>query len=152
LRSCIRLKDDLRTDTGSWRAREHEGPGHTSMTDTPDLNIAGSPIYENLVALSGDPYQPPAYQLPDVYGAAGAGSGAMAPAAGARGWDYGGEVPTMATAGSPAMLTQLLGRMLGDGQSWVAVLIFGGPVADQLRYQYQTQQQSPQFPGYPGPG
>ena len=38
------------------------------------------------------------------------------------------------------MLSQFLGRMLGDGQSWVAVMIFGGPIADQLR-QHQFMQQ-----------
>ena len=53
------------------------------MTSTPDLNIDGSPIYESLVATTGDPYQPPAYQLPDVYGA---GRAEVAGYGGAPGW------------------------------------------------------------------
>ncbi|MBS2964765.1 hypothetical protein KGA66_17030, partial [Actinocrinis puniceicyclus] len=56
----------------------------------------------------------------------------------------------------PAMLSQFLGQMfgngqsLGDGQSWVAVLVFGGPIADQLR-QYQFMQQFGSVPQYPAP-
>src|SRR6266699_3000223 len=107
------------------------------MTSTPDLNIDGSPIYENLVAAAGDPYQPPAYQLPDVYGAGNPGGVAAAAAGfngGGPGWDFGAGMGmgagTPYTTGTPAMLSQFLGGMLGDGQSWVAVLIFGGPMAD----------------------
>jgi hypothetical protein len=49
------------------------------------------------------------------------------------------------------MLSQLLGRMLGDGQSWVAVMIFGGPIADQLRQQQLMQQFGPNSQyGQPG--
>ena len=133
------------------------------MTSTPDLNITGSPIYENLVAASGDPYQPPAYQLPDVYGAGNQGGGAaMAGYTGGdpgAGWDFGagpgvGMGAGMPYAmGTPAMLSQFLGGMLGDGQSWVAVLIFGGPMADQLRMQQQYQQYGmpPQQPVSPYP-
>lgn len=157
------------------------------MTSTSDLNIAGSPIYESLVATTGDPYQPPAYQLPDVYGsrepvaAYGDGSsGAGGPGGSGWGWDsgasWGGQSGTSWTGtnwagmnsggalppnAGPAMLYQLLGQMfgdrqgLGDGQSWVAVMIFGGPIADQLR-QYQMMQQfgpnaqygQPTAPGY----
>jgi len=117
------------------------------MTDTPDLNIAGSPIYEQIVATSGDPYQPPAYQLPDLYGAAQADGSAVAGRDLARGWDSGSwDAPAAAAAGpgTPAALSQFLGRML-DGQSWVAVLVFGGPMAEQLRHQYQQFQQFQQF-------
>ncbi|MBS2963177.1 hypothetical protein KGA66_08980, partial [Actinocrinis puniceicyclus] len=55
------------------------------MTSTSDLNIAGSPIYESLVATTGDPYQPPAYQLPDLYGS----GAAVAPYGGGPGGDTG---------------------------------------------------------------
>jgi hypothetical protein len=126
------------------------------MTSTPDLNIDGSPIYESLVATTGDPYQPPAYQLPDVYGAGrdNQGGAALAAYGGAQGWDAGavaGMGMPMAGAGTPAMLSQLLGRMLGDGQSWCAIMIFGGPVVDQLRqYQQMQHMQSQGGPqGYP---
>ena len=115
------------------------GEAH-SMTYTPDLNISGSPIYENLVATSGDPYQPPAYQLPALFqppDASGAGYNAE------YGADFAAEYGAP-SYGSPAMLSQFLNRILGDGQSWVAVLVFGGPMADQLR-QFQ------QFPQYPQP-
>lgn len=123
------------------------------MTSTPDLNIDGSPIYESLVATTGDPYQPPAYQLPDVYGAGQAEQGvaALAPYGGAQGWDSGMGMP-MGGAGTSAMLSQLM-RMLSDGQSWCAIMIFGGPVADQLR-QYQQMGGMPGMPfmqgGQPG--
>lgn len=119
------------------------------MTSTPDLNIAGSPIYENLVASSGDPYQPPAYQLPAHYeppDAQGAGYGygpQYAAQYGAPGYGY----------GDPAMLSQFLNRIFGDGQSWVAVVVFGGPMADQLRQSQQYQQFAPQQmpqPFWPG--
>jgi hypothetical protein len=133
------------------------------MTSTSDLNIAGSPIYESLVATTGDPYQPPAYQLPDVYGSSsqvaayadGSGGGS-----GNSGWDSGtdwgsgggpnwnGALPPNA---GPEMLSQFLGRMLGDGQSWVAVMIFGGPIAEQLRQQQVMQQFGP-IPQYGPPG
>jgi hypothetical protein len=114
------------------------------MTSTPDLNIDGSPIYESLVATTGDPYQPPAYQLPDVYGAGRAqmGGAEVAGYGGAPGWDAGaamGMGMPMAGMGTPAMLSQFLGRMLGDNQSWCAIMIFGGPVADQLRQLQQMQ-------------
>jgi hypothetical protein len=125
------------------------------MTSTPDLNIDGSPIYESLVATTGDPYQPPAYQVPDVYGAGQAGSGAaLAPYQGGDmtgAWDtsaVAGAGPMgmgmnlggmMAGPGGPAMLSQLLGRMMGDGQSWCAIMIFGGPAAEQMRGHQQMQ-------------
>ena len=130
------------------------------MTSTSDLNIAGSPIYESLVATTGDPYQPPAYQLPDVYGSGaqvasyGDGSGGGANGAG-PGWDsgaqWGGVGGGLPPNAGPAMLSQFLGRMLGDGQSWVAVMIFGGPIADQLR-QNQFMQQFGANPQYGPPG
>ena len=111
------------------------------MTYTPDLNISGSPIYENLVATSGDPYQPPAYQLPAL---AEPPPGAGEPGyAGSGAW-YGAEQM------APGMLSQFLSRIFGDGQSWVALLVFGGPMAEQLR-QYQQYQQFPQFPQLPQP-
>jgi hypothetical protein len=138
------------------------------MTSTSDLNIAGSPIYESLVATSGDPYQPPAYQLPDVYGSSsqvaayGEGSGGGGGSAGGPGWgwdsgsDWGGASGSnwngaLPPNAGPAMLSQFLGRMLGDGQSWVAVMIFGGPIADQLRQQQVMQQFGPN-PQYGQPG
>ena len=107
------------------------------MTSTPDLNISGSPIYEHLVASSGDPYQPPAYQPPALY---------EPPDAQGAAYGY----------GNPAMLSQFLDRILGDGQNWVAVVVFGGPMADQLRQsqQYQHQQfpqQQPPQPFWPAP-
>lgn len=114
------------------------------MTSTPDLNISGSPIYESLVATSGDPYQPPAYQLPALVqppDAPGAGYG------GQYGAEYGA-----AAHDSPAMLSQFLSRIFGDGQNWVAVVVFGGPMADQLRRQFPAYQQflpSQQFPQPP---
>jgi hypothetical protein len=81
-----------------------------------------------------------------VYGAglAQAGGAAAAGYGGAPGWDPGaamgmGMGMPMAGPGTPAMLSQFLGRMLGDGQSWCAIMIFGGPVAEQLR-QYQQLQ------------
>lgn len=106
------------------------------MTSTPDLNIAGSPIYEYLVATTGDPYQPPAYQLPPV---------PQPPPPDAQDAPY---TQGAATGyGAPAMLSQFLSRMLGDGQSWVAMVFFGGPIADQLRhcqpYQHQANQYQP---------
>ncbi len=106
------------------------------MTSTPDLNISGSPIYENLVATSGDPYQPPAYQLPAVFQPP---PEAQDPGYASASW-YGGGGAT------PDMLSQFLGRIF-DGQNWVAVLVFGGPMADQLRQSQQFQQyQMPQPP------
>jgi hypothetical protein len=115
------------------------------MTSMPDLNITGSPIYEDLVAVSGDPYQPPAYQLPDVYGgryaeatSASAGSFAM-PAAG----------PTaFAMQAAPEALVQWLGQFLGTG-NWFAVLIFGGAAAEQFqRGVAPTHYQEPGYSGY----
>jgi hypothetical protein len=111
----------------------------------PDLNITGSPIYEDLVAVSGDPYQPPAYQLPDVYGggyveAAPASTGSFpVPAAG----------PTaFAMQAPPEALVQWLGQFLGTG-NWIAVLIFGGGAADQFqRGMSPTQYQEPGYSGY----
>lgn len=113
------------------------------MTSTPELNISGSPIYENLVATSGDPYQPPAYQLPALFqppDAAGAGYGAQD----AAGYGAGYGVPADGY-GSPAMLSQFLSQIFGDGQNWVAVVVFGGPMAEQLR---QAQQFAPPFAQY----
>jgi len=71
----------------------------------------------------------------------------MAGYGGAPGWDVGAGMgmPQAAGAGTPAMLSQFLGRMLGDGQSWVAVMIFGGPMADQLRQYQQLQFLQSQF-------
>ena len=114
------------------------------MTSTPDLNIDGSPIYESLVATTGDPYQPPAYQLPDVYNGGAQGGAALSPYGAGAGWDSGAGMgmPMMGMPGTPAMLSQFLGQMLGDGQSWCAIMIFGGPVADQMR-QMQAMAQSP---------
>lgn len=135
------------------------------MTSTSDLNIAGSPIYESLVATTGDPYQPPAYQLPDVYGsgsqvaAYSGGSGGSGGYGGGSGWDSGTDWPGASGPGwngavppnaGPAMLSQFLGRMLGDGQSWVAVMIFGGPIADQM-HQNQFMQQFGSVPQYGQP-
>lgn len=125
------------------------------MTSTSDLNIAGSPIYESLVAITGDPYQPPAYQLPDVYGSRAPVSAYDDNAgAGGAGANRAGAAPLSA---SPDMLSQFLGQMLGggqsagDGQSWVAVLIFGGPIADQLR-RHQFMQQFGPIAHYGQPG
>jgi hypothetical protein len=115
------------------------------MTSMPDLNITGSPIYEDLVAVSGDPYQPPAFQLPDVYGggyveAMPASAGSLsAPAAG----------PTaFAMQAAPEALVQWLGQFLGTG-NWFAVLIFGGGAADQFqRAMAPAQYQEPGYSGY----
>jgi hypothetical protein len=103
------------------------------MTSTPDLNISGSPIYENLVATSGDPYQPPAYQLPAVFEPP---PEAQDPGYASGSWYSGGNA-------TPDMLSQFLGRIF-DGQNWMAVVVFGGPMADQLR-------QAQQFPQYQMP-
>jgi hypothetical protein len=123
------------------------------MTNMPDLNITGSPIYEDLVAVSGDPYQPPAYQLPDVYG----GGYVEAPpppmpvSSGAFGLP--GIAPSaIAMNAAPEALTQFLGQFLGNG-NWFAVLIFGGGAAEQFQRLYQQPQlQQPQYqqPMYSG--
>jgi hypothetical protein len=115
------------------------------MTSMPDLNITGSPIYEDLVAMSGDPYQPPAYQLPDVYGGgyveatpASTGSFPM-PAAGQT---------AFAMQAAPEALVQWLGQFLGTG-NWFAVLIFGGGAADQFqRGMAPAHYQEPGYSGY----
>ena len=117
------------------------------MTYTPDLNISGSPIYENLVSTSGDPYQPPAYQLPALFQPPDA-SGTYSTEYGA---EYGAEQGAP-TYGSPAMLSQFLNQIFGDGQSWVAVVVFGGPMADQLRqFQQFPQQPFAQYQQSPEP-
>jgi hypothetical protein len=112
------------------------------MTSMPDLNITGSPIYEDLVALSGDPYQPPGYQLPDVYG-----GGLVAAPPQSLPADTSGSFPVIPNAVSmqaaPEAVTQWLGQFLGTG-NWFAVLVFGGAAADQFQHVSQTAQ----FPQY----
>jgi len=113
------------------------------MTSMPDLNITGSPIYEDLVAITGDPYQPPAYQLPDVYGG---GLVATPPQALP---DTTGSFPAIPNAVSmqaaPEAVTQWLGQFLGHGNgNWFAVLVFGGAAAEQFRHMSPAAQ----FPQY----
>ena len=83
------------------------------MTSTlPELNIAKTPIYESLVATSGDPYQ---YDGPS------------------GGW------PAPAVSTDFGAANEILGRLLAqggaDGQGWVAVVLVGGPAAAQLSQQ-----------------
>jgi len=115
------------------------------MTSMPDLNITGSPIYEDLVAITGDPYQPPAYQLPDVYGG---GLVAVPPRALP---DTTGSFPaipsTVSMQAAPEAVTQWLGQFLGHGNgsgigngNWFAVLVFGGAAADQFRHMSPVSQ------------
>lgn len=118
------------------------------MTSMPDLNITGSPIYEDLVAVSGDPYQPPAYQLPDVYAG---GYMAVPPHASP---DTSGSYPAIPNAVSmqaaPEAVTQWLGQFLGNG-NWFAVLVFGGAAADQFQRMSQPAQYHQYQPaGYSG--
>lgn len=113
------------------------------MTSMPDLNITGSPIYEDLVAITGDPYQPPAYQLPDVYG------GGLVAAAPQALPDTTGSFPAIPSAVSmqaaPEAVTQWLGQFLGHGNgNWFAVLVFGGAAAEQ----FQRMSPAAQFPQY----
>lgn len=113
------------------------------MTSMPDLNITGSPIYEDLVAVTGDPYQPPAYQLPDVYG------GGLVAAPPQALPDTTGSFPAIPSAVSmqaaPEALTQWLGQFLGHGNgNWFAVLVFGGAAADQ----FQRMSPAAQFQQY----
>ena len=113
------------------------------MTSMPDLNITGSPIYEDLVAITGDPYQPPAYQLPDVYG------GGLVAAPPPALPDTTGSFPAIPSAVSmqaaPEAVTQWLGQFLGHGNgNWFAVLVFGGAAAEQFRHMSPAAQ----FPQY----
>lgn len=113
------------------------------MTSMPDLNITGSPIYEDLVAITGDPYQPPAYQLPDVYG------GGLVAAAPQALPDTTGSFPAIPSAVSmqaaPEAVTQWLGQFLGHGSgNWFAVLVFGGAAAEQ----FQRMSPAAQFQQY----
>lgn len=113
------------------------------MTSMPDLNITGSPIYEDLVAITGDPYQPPAYQLPDVYG------GGLVAAPPQALPDTTGSFPaipsTVSMQAAPEAVTQWLGQFLGHGNgNWFAVLVFGGAAAEQFRHMSQAAQ----FPQY----
>src|SRR5436305_14850414 len=101
------------------------------MTSTPELNISGSPIYENLVATSGDPYQPPAYQLPALFqppDAAGAGYGAQAAARHGAGCGAPAD-----RYGSPATVSQPPRQIFGDGPTWRAAVVFGCPMAERRR-------------------
>lgn len=116
------------------------------MTSMPDLNITGSPIYEDLVAITGDPYQPPAYQLPDVYG------GGLVAAPPHALPDTTGSFPAIPSAVSmqaaPEAVTQWLGQFLGHGSgNWFAVLVFGGAAADQFRHMSPAAQFQ-QYPQY----
>jgi hypothetical protein len=121
------------------------------MTSMPDLNITGSPIYEDLVAVSGDPYQPPSYQLPDVYGGGYVEAPPPATPVANPGAAFGlpGLAPTaIAMNAAPEALTQFLGQFLGNG-NWFAVLIFGGGAAEQFQRMYQQPQyQQPAYSGY----
>ena len=113
------------------------------MTSELDLNIAGSPIYEGLVASTGDPYRPPGYQPPD------AGTGNAGPVA--RGWSdsvppgWGAPVPPAWTGGlppewaaTPELIGRLLAGVLGDGQNWFAVLLCGGGATAQFQQAAQV--------------
>jgi hypothetical protein len=128
------------------------------MTSELDLNIAGSPIYEGLVASTGDPYRPPGYQPPG-YQLSDAGPGSAGPVA--RGWSdsvppswsesappgwsapippaWIGSLPPE-WAGAPELIGRLLAGALGDGRNWFAILLGGGGTAAQF-------QQAAQIPG-----
>lgn len=108
------------------------------MTLVPNLNGPGSPIYDELVAINGNPCDPPAHQLPAVRPAMAPG---MYPA------PAGVYVDQAALALAPEVIAGLFANAPRDGSPWAAVLLFGGGAAQQV-HQYGFSGPYPSAPGY----
>lgn len=108
------------------------------MTLVPNLNGPGSPIYDELVAMKGDPREPPAHQLPALLPGMAPG---MFPVPAGIYADQAGR------ALAPEVIAGLFANAPRDGSPWVAVVLFGGGAAQQVQ-QYGFSGPYPSAPGY----
>lgn len=108
------------------------------MTLVPNLNGPGSPIYDELVAIKGNPCDPPAYHVPALL--PGMVPGVYPVPAGAYADQLGRVL-------APEVIAGLFANAPRDGSPWVAVLLFGGGAAQQIQ-QYGFSGPYPSAPDY----
>jgi hypothetical protein len=108
------------------------------MTLVPNVNGPGSPIFDELVAMNGDPREPPR-QLPAVR--PGFAPGAYPVPAGVYG-------DPAALALAPEVIAGLFANAPRDGSPWAAVILFGGGGTAQQVQHYGFSGPYPSSPGY----